>query len=101
MGQGFSTLAPTPYQRKAYIMDDRNIEVNYIVFESTLARMERINKRLFILCSVLFLAFMVSNMAWLCYESKFEDTVITAEQDGEGINIVGGGDVDYGAEGDH
>lgn len=80
-------------------MDDRNINVDYLIFESTLARMERINKRLFILCVIVFLAFMGSNIAWLCYESQYEDTVITAEQDGNGINIVGGGDVDYGAEG--
>lgn len=42
------------------------------------------------------------NVAWLIYESQFEvieETVIEAEQDGGGINIVGGGDVDYGTEG--
>ena len=42
------------------------------------------------------------NVAWLIYESQFEvieETVIEAEQDGGGINIVDGGDVDYGTEG--
>lgn len=28
-----------------------------------------------------------------------EETIIDAQQDGEGTNIVGGGDVNYGAEG--
>lgn len=40
-----------------------------------------------------------SNVAWIIYEAQYEDFSITAEQDGDGINIVGGGDVEYGAEG--
>lgn len=46
-----------------------------------------------------------SNVAWLVYENSFEEvvtteeTIIDAQQDGEGTNIVGGGDVNYGTEG--
>lgn len=75
--------------------------VPYIVFESAMARMERTNKRLWILCIVMFLAFVVSNAAWIYYENQFEDVVTTtidAQQDGSGNNVVGGGDVNYGAE---
>ena len=32
------------------------------------------------------------------YTGTYEETIIDAEQDGQGINIVGGGNVDYGAE---
>lgn len=45
-----------------------------------------------------------SNVAWLVYESQFEtvenveEVYIEAEQ-GEGTNIVGGGDVSYGTNG--
>lgn len=41
-----------------------------------------------------------SNLAWFYYESQFTDeiTTIEATQDGNGNNIVGGGDVNYGAE---
>lgn len=70
----------------------------YLVYETAMARLERANKRLFIMCMVVLIALFVSNFAWVYYESQFEDQVITAEQDGEGINIVGGGDIEYGAE---
>ena len=70
----------------------------YLVYETAMARLERANKRLFIMCMVVIFALFASNFAWVYYESQFEDNVITAEQDGEGINIVGGGDIEYGAE---
>ena len=82
--------------------DNRNDKpVDYRVHESILARMERANKRWFILCVVIFLAAVGSNIGWLVYESQYEDTVITAEQSGQGVNIVGGGEVMYGAESDN
>ena len=46
-----------------------------------------------------------SNGYWIWRDSQYEDVVTTEEtlidavQDGEGANIVGGGDVNYGAEG--
>lgn len=71
--------------------------VPYIVHEGNLARMERSNRRLWILCIVIFLAFAVSNAAWMWYENQFEDVVTTidSQQDGSGTNIFGGGDVNY------
>ena len=79
-------------------MDDRKIE--YIAFESVCIRFERINKRLWILCIILAIMLIASNLAWFYYESQFTDeiTTIEATQDGNGNNIVGGGDVNYGAE---
>lgn len=70
----------------------------YLVYETAMARLERANKRMFIMLMVVVFALFGSNLAWVYYESQFEDKVITAEQDGNGINIVGGGDIDYGAE---
>lgn len=80
-----------------------NVSVPYIVHESAMARSERHNKRLWIVILVLVGALIGTNIAWIVYESQFEDiveteTIIEAEQDGTGINIVGGGDVNYGAE---
>ena len=77
--------------------------VPYIVHESSMARMERQIKRLWItiLTILLIIAmFVVTNSAWIWYESQFSDieTTIEAEQDGSGVNIVSGGDLDYGAE---
>lgn len=77
-------------------------DIPYIVHESAMARMERQLKRLWITILVLIVLLVSTNAAWLYFESQFEDVVTTttieAEQDGAGVNIVGGGDVDYGAE---
>ena len=75
------------------------INIPYIAYEGTMSRLERSNRRLWIVILVLIVMLVGSNIAWLVYESQYEDFSITAEQDGEGINIVGGGDIDYGAEG--
>ena len=77
------------------------INVPYVVFEGEMARAERTIKRLWITVLVLILLLVGSNCAWLWYNSQFEvveTTMIEAEQDGSGVNIVGGGDIDYGAE---
>lgn len=59
-------------------------------------------KKLWILIIVLITLLFVSNMAWLAYINQYdfssETVAVEAEQDGNGTNIVGGGDVDYGAE---
>ena len=74
--------------------------VPYIVHESSMARMERQIKRLWITVLLLIAMLVVTNGAWIWYESQFSDieTTIEAEQDGSGVNIVSGGDLDYGAE---
>ena len=70
--------------------------VPYFFYEGDMSRLERQLKRLWIVILVLIFLLVGSNCAWLWYESQFqvvEDTVIEAEQDGSGINIVGGGDI--------
>lgn len=66
--------------------------VPYIVHESTLAKMERQVKRLFILCILIFLALIGTNAGWLIYESQFEEVVMTQEAttDGGGNATVSG-----------
>ncbi len=67
-------------------------------------RHSREKRRLWIAILVLIFMLVGSNVAWLIYESQFvyvEESVdqqIEARQDGAGVNIVSGGDVDYGAE---
>ena len=74
--------------------------VPYIVHESSMARMERQIKRLWITVLALIAMLVSTNGAWIWYESQLSDieTTIEAEQDGSGVNIVSGGDLDYGAE---
>lgn len=68
--------------------------VPYIVHEAAMARLERTIKRLWILCIIMFLAFVLSNGAWIYYESQWqvlESTEQTVTQDG-GANLFIGGD---------
>ena len=74
--------------------------VSYICHEADMTRMERVNKRLFVVILVLIAALIGSNGAWIYYESQFqvieEKTEIEAEQetsDGGDNYVVGG---DYG-----
>ena len=83
-------------------MTEHNEAIPYIAYESTMARMERANKRNFIIIIILIFALIATNAGWIIYESQFETvettTQIEAEQSGADVNIVGGGDIHYGTE---
>lgn len=68
-----------------------NNSVPYIVHEGDMARMERSNKRLWIVILVLIVIVIVSNIAWLCYENSMEDVTTTNEVTQE-LDTDGGGD---------
>ena len=74
--------------------------IPYIIHESEMARQERHIKRLWILCIIIFAAFVITNVGWVWYESQFEDIVLTQEgvADGNGnvrLNGVAEGNI-YG-----
>jgi hypothetical protein len=56
--------------------------------------------RQWVLILVLIASLVISNLAWIWYINQFEYAYdeIMIEQDGERNNVVGGGDVNYGAE---
>ena len=54
-------------------------DVPYIVFESEMARMERVIKRLFVLMIVSVALLVGTNICWIYYESQFEEVVTTQE----------------------
>ena len=75
--------------------------IPYVAHEFAMARAERTAKRLWITILTLIFLLVGSNCVWIWYNSQFEvveTTSIEAEQDGSGVNIVSGGDLDYGAE---
>ena len=77
--------------------------VPYIVHESSMARMERQIKRMWIILIIAVLLAVIAplgvHLGWLHYESQFETFEYSYEQDGEGTNIIGdGNDVNNGAE---
>jgi cytochrome c-type biogenesis protein CcmH/NrfG len=80
-----------------------NIIMSRIAFERMQAKDERNDRFRNITILVLIILLVVTNAMWLVAWNQYdyvdaEDAYsIEAQQDGEGINIVGGGDIDYGA----
>lgn len=74
--------------------------VPYIVHESAMARQERNNKRLWIVVIVLIAALILSNAAWIYYESQWEvveQTEITQDNENGYNNYIGDdGDIHNG-----
>lgn len=70
------------------------IEILKFAHEQEAVRQERTIKRLWILCILLVVMLVGTNVAWFIYESQFEDieeyTQIEAEQDGDNNSIIGG-----------
>lgn len=81
-------------------MDENKDCISYLAFESVCARFERTIKRLWILLIIMLIMFgcSVYTIGYLLTEYQKETTTIEATQDGSDVNIVGGGDVNYGAE---
>lgn len=76
-------------------MNESPENIPYFVHEGMMARQERTIRRLWILCLVIFLAFVGSNIAWIYYESQFTEEVVTQDVDtGDGAAYVAGiGDI--------
>lgn len=80
-----------------------NQSVSYLAFESTSARLERINKKLWIVILVLIVALIGTNAGWIYYESSMEEVVVTqkveAVSDGDSdLNLQTVGGDYYGGE---
>ena len=76
-------------------------QIPYIAFESALARLERTNRRLFILCIILILLLLTTNLCWIYYENSFEDVVVTQDNaNGYNSYIGNDGDINYGETND-
>ena len=84
-------------------MDEEHKSISYLAYESTVAMMERTIRRLWVMCILLVVLLVGTNVAWLIYESQFEyftDTTTIeqdAETEGDGTIILNGtGEVKYG-----
>ena len=75
-------------------MDDRNAAIPFFAHEGEMTRMERTNKRLWILVLVLVFTLVGTNAAWIIYENQYEDQEYTVrveqETDGAGANTFTG-----------
>lgn len=79
-------------------MTDKIKDIPYIAYDEALARLERINRRSFIVILVLIVLLFLTNGAWLYYESQWTDTEITQDIDnGDGdTTVIGIGDYNNG-----
>lgn len=70
--------------------------ITYFEHEEQMARLERTNVRVWVLCIILIILFVATNGAWIYYESQFAVTETTVEQEvdtGEGsATVIGVGD---------
>ena len=72
-------------------------QIPFYAHEGEVTRLEHINKRLWIAVLVVFAAFVLSNLAWIIYESQFEDIVTTETYTADAAD--GGVAVSYGEGG--
>lgn len=63
-----------------------NTSVPYVVHESGMARLSRIIKWLCIIITLLVVLLVGSNIAWIVYESQFEDIYIDQQVEQEADN---------------
>ena len=54
--------------------------IPFYVHEGEINRLERINKRFFILLLIVFFALVGTNAYWIWYESRYEDVVVTQDE---------------------
>lgn len=59
--------------------ENKNSNVPFVVYQATAARQERQIRRMWIVVLVLIVALIVSNLAWIVYESSFEEKITTEE----------------------
>jgi len=67
-------------------------EIPYIVFESEMARLERIIKKQFALIIVAVVFLVGTNACWLWYENQFIDEVTVTQENDDGYNNYVDGD---------
>ena len=76
-----------------------SLNVSYLAFESSQARMERFVMKLWIVILALILCLIATNIGYECqWQCVQTTTTIDAQQDGSGVYIIGNGDVMYGAK---
>lgn len=73
-------------------------DVPYIVYESEMARLERIIKRQFVLIIASLFFLVGTNLYWIWYESQFIDEVTVTQENSDGYNnyVDGNGSINNG-----
>ncbi len=72
-------------------MDENKVMIPYIVHEGSMTRCERTIKRLWITTIILIFLLVITNVAWLIYESQFEyfeETTVTQDAENTDGDII-------------
>lgn len=79
---------------------ENRVTIDWAAHEADMARMERINRRLWVALLVVIALFTITNAAWIVYENSFIDEVTVTQEsdvkDGGTAIVNNGGDVNYG-----
>lgn len=73
---------------------NQNTSIPFVAFEAVQSRMERIIKRMWIVIVILIFLLVGSNIAWLIYESQweeYEETTVTQEANWESGDLIQNG----------
>ena len=84
-------LLPLSIITQGVLMDNEKT-IPYYAHEGVVARMERMNRRLWILCIILIVLLAVTNGAWIWYESQFVDEITVTQDNEDGTNNYVGND---------
>lgn len=83
-------------------MESKPETIPYIVHETTVARMERMIKKMWTVIILLVVLLVGTNATWLWYESQIEDILITQENADGYNNFIGNdGDITNNGEADN
>lgn len=83
-------------------LSDRDlVSIPFFAHEAEVERLNKMNKRLFALCIILFLGIVGQRVGQWLYDSQYEDIIITQEADTDAggnitMNGTGIGDINYG-----
>ncbi len=72
--------------------EDKTLTIPYFAHEGMMVRAERTNHRLWILCIVLIVSLIATNLAWILYESQwevYEEQVVEQESTTGANNFIG------------
>lgn len=81
-------------------VENSKTKIPFIVYEATMARMERHIKKLWIALIIAIISIVLCNVSWLLYINQYDFEDYEYTQDGTGVNIIGdsNGVGYYGAE---
>ncbi len=71
------------------LKNQKEKDYTYRLYETSMSRIERQLKRLWIALIIAIIAIATTNIGWLIYISQYDFESVDYSQDGQGVNIIG------------